>query len=69
MADPIQLVPNRPDAELAAELKEEAVRLHEPLLALLDKAHANGFALAVQCGMGPLGKHVITNIQIMKVFK
>ena len=69
MADPIQLVPNRPDAELATELKEEAIKLHEPLLALLDKANADGFGIAVQCGMGPLGKHVITQIQIVKVYK
>ena len=69
MADPIQLVPNRPDTEIAVELKEEAIKLHEPILALLDKAHSLGFGLNVACGLGPLGKHIITQIQIIKVFK
>lgn len=69
MADPLQLVPNRPDAEIAEELKQKAIELHEPILKLLDEAHANGFGLNIGCGLGPLGKHIITQIQIVKVYK
>ena len=69
MADPIQLVPNRPDAELAAEIEAKVITAYESILPVLDEAAKNGFIVQAAVAMGPFGKFIIQNIQIMKVFK
>lgn len=65
---PVSLVPNKPDAELAAEFKAKAIELHEPLLKLLDEAHAKGFQISVGCGLGPLGKYVIMQMAVHRIY-
>jgi hypothetical protein len=63
-----RIVPTKPDAELAAEFKLRMVELYKPLLELCTEAHAAGFEINVQSGMGPLGKHVITLLRIARVY-
>ena len=69
MTNTLTVVPSKPDAEIAEELKKKALELHIPILALLDEANEKGFQIMAQCGIGPLGKHVITQFQIVKVYK
>ena len=68
MADPIQLVPNRPDAELAAEFKKELLEACEPALLTLEKINKAGFQANIGFGMSPIGKMILTNLQIVKVY-
>ena len=68
MADPIQLVPNKPDAELAAEFKKEIVEAAEPLLAVLEKINKAGFQANLGFAMNPIGKMTLNQLQILKVF-
>ena len=63
-----RLVPTKPDAELAAEFKKRAVELYQPILDLCTEAHAAGFEINVQSSMGPLGKHVITLLKVVRVY-
>lgn len=62
------LVPTNPDAELAAEFKKRLVETYEPILGLLGEINAAGFDVQITTGMGPLGKHVIAQLVIMKKF-
>lgn len=63
-----ELVPTKPDAEVAKELRDVIVKAYEPLLIELNKAHKMGFVVNVSCGLGPLGKISIQQLQIMKNF-
>ncbi len=64
----ISIVPGKTDADLAAEFKQRIVEAHEPLLRLFDEIKAAGFEPQVICAPGPLGKHVITNLMLVKKF-
>jgi hypothetical protein len=69
---PLQLVPTRPDAEIAGELKarfEEALR---PLCAIMDEALI-GHGLQIQLdGIAFLGppvmKHRVQNVRVVRVY-
>ena len=69
MTNTLTVVPSKPDAEVAAELKEKVINLYQPLLDLLSEANDKGFQVQVGCGVGPLGKYVIQQLQIVKIFK
>jgi|GEM_PF-1773878 hypothetical protein len=62
------LVPTQSDAEIAADLKRRVIEAHEPVLALLDEAHAAGFEIICGCGLAPTGRHVITHLRIAKLY-
>lgn len=66
MNDTIKLIPTKPDAELAAELKQEIIEACKPSLAVLEKAKKLGFEVNISWGMNPLGQMVITNLIIAK---
>lgn len=68
MTEPIQLVPNRPDAEVATEFKEEIIKSAEPILQTLEKINKAGFQANVQFGMTAFGKMQITQLVISKNF-
>ena len=68
MADPIQLVPNRPDAELAAEFKKELLEACEPALLTLEKINKAEFQANIGFGINPLGKMTLNLLQIVKVY-
>jgi hypothetical protein len=63
-----KLVPTKPDAEVAADLKRRAVEIYQPVLELCTEAHSLGFEVQVMSGMGPLGKHIITGLKVAKVY-
>ncbi len=65
----VTLAPSGTDAEYAAELKLEVIKLYQPLLKLLTEANNKGFTVNVGCGIGPLGDYVIAQLSINKVFK
>ncbi len=62
------LVPTKSDADMAAELKKRAIEVYEPVLQLLNEAHAAGFEIAVSSGLAPIGKHMITAVRVAKVY-
>ncbi len=64
----VSIVPGKTDIELAAEFKQRIVDAHVPLLQLFDEIKAAGFEPQVMCAPGPLGKHVITNLMLVKKF-
>ncbi len=64
----VSLVPGKTDKELADEFKQRIVEAHEPLLKLFDEIKAAGFEPQVMCAPGPLGKHVITSLMLVKKF-
>ena len=68
MNEVARIVPTRPDSEIAADLKRRAVEIYGPLLDLCTEAHNAGFDLRVTSAMGPLGKHVITMLQVVRVY-
>lgn len=64
----ISLVPNRPDAEVAAELKEKIIAAYEPINTVLTEAKKAGFEVSVGIGPNPFGKFEITQLVIAKHF-
>ena len=62
------LVPTKSDAEVAAELKKRAIEVYEPVLQLLNEAHAAGFEIAIGSGLAPIGRHMITHLRVAKVY-
>ena len=68
MNDPIKLIPNRPDAEVAAEFKEEILKSCEPVLQTLEKVYKAGFQCNVQFGMSQFGKMQVMQLIISKNF-
>lgn len=63
-----ELVPNKPDKEVAEELKQEVVKALTPVCDVLDKAIKAGFIVNFQIGPGALGKQVITSLILAKHF-
>lgn len=69
MSDPIQLVPNRPDSDIAAELRRRFEQAYnEHIIPLFNEAAQNQFIVQVSVQMGPFGRMVIQQIQIMKQY-
>lgn len=68
MNDVARIVPNKPDSEIAADLKRRIVEVYKPVLDLCSEAQASGFELQVASGVGPLGRHVITLCKVVKVY-
>lgn len=65
----VSLVPNKTDAEYAAELKERAIEAWKPLLALMQEANSKGFRMVVNAGMNELGQAFIHNLEVQKIYK
>lgn len=68
MSEPIQLVPTKPDAEIAAELKQEIIDAAQPVCLILEKAQRLGFNVSISWGMNALGKMQIAQLIIAKHF-
>lgn len=64
-----RLVPNKPDAELAQELKAEAIEAWGPILKFMEKAHKLNFRVVVNAGINELGHAFIHNMEIMRMYK
>lgn len=63
-----RLVPNKPDAELAEEIKNELLKAYQPILDVLTKAHRLGFIVQVNVNLNALGKIEINQLKILKDF-
>lgn len=66
---PVQLVPTKPDAELALEFKQEIIEAYQPLLEVLTRLDKAGFNANVNVSKTALGKIEITGLQISRVFQ
>ena len=62
------LVPTKSDADVATELKKRAIEVYEPVLQLLNEAHAAGFEININSALAPIGKHMITVLRVVKVY-
>jgi hypothetical protein len=47
------LVPTKSDADVATEFKRRAIELYEPVLQLLNEAHAAGFEISISSNLAP----------------
>lgn len=64
-----QLVPNRPDADVAAELRAETEAALKPVLVIMDKALAAGFVVGWQIGpVPPTMKNQVQGLTVIKHF-
>ena len=65
---PVALIANRPDTEVAKDLKAELLAKLDEVCLLVDKAHAAGFE--VQFAIAPRwdGKRVVQSLVIAKHF-
>jgi hypothetical protein len=62
------LVPTKSDAERAEEFKRRVIEAYQPLLAVFDEAHAAGFEIVSNSGLGPIGKHMVLHLRVAKVY-
>lgn len=69
MNEPIALVPNKPDREIAAELREIIIKAYDTLLPVLQEAHNKGFIVNAGTGVTPMGKVVLNQLQILREYK
>ena len=63
-----QLVTTKPDAEVAEELRKEAIEVHKPVIEFLTKAHRMGFQVNVGIGRVGIGGLGIVQLKIFKEF-
>ena len=68
MSEPVKLVPTKPDAELAEELKQELAEAAKPYLAAATKALSLGFVVQSNFGPNAFRQIVIQQLNLMKVF-
>lgn len=64
--DVATLVPTKPDAEIAAELKKEAETALLGLCQIIDRANRAGFVLQFQLGTVPPGKNIVSTLFLAK---
>lgn len=67
MSNVTSLVPNKPDKEIADDLRKRLIEAHAPILKLLDEAQVQGFTVNLGCGPTPTGFQ-ITLLSIAKQF-
>lgn len=63
-----QLVPNKTDADYAAELRQRVIEAYQPLFALLEEADKRGFNINSTVGKDFMGKFTFAQLQVMKVY-
>ena len=68
MNDPVKLVPTKPDAELAEELKHEIAEALKPALEATTKALSLGFHVSFNIGPNAFKQIVIQSLTLSKVF-
>ena len=60
------IVPGKSDKEIAEDFRRRMIEVHGPVLKLHDEMNAAGFMALQSIGLGGLGTHVITQLQIVK---
>jgi hypothetical protein len=68
VTEPLTLIPNKPDKERAAEIKQNLAAALIPIMELLDDAAKDGFEIQFMLAPGPLGKRVIQQLRVIKEF-
>jgi hypothetical protein len=63
-----QLVPGKPDAEIAAELKDALLGKLEELLPILTACRVAGFVPQFQLGLDPMQRDTILSVHLIKYF-
>lgn len=66
----IALVPTKPEAEIAADLKRRVEEAIKPVLALMDEAASCGLQIQFD-GIGrapPYFRHIVQNLRIVKQY-
>ena len=67
MAGEIKQV-ERSDAEIAEDLKKRIIEVYKPFIEIIEEARKQGFQITVQCGPGPMGNMLITQLIVAKHF-
>jgi len=67
MAD-LHIVPSGTDAEYAENIKKRLAEKLADLCVIADDAKEHGFYVAYGTQQGPIGKHIITQILVAKIF-
>lgn len=68
MNEPVRLMPTKPDAELAEELKKELNEALQPALAIATKALSLGFVVQLNMGPNAFKQVVVQQLQLLKIF-
>lgn len=68
MNEPVKLVPTKPDAEVAEELKQELAEAAKPYLEAATKAMSLGFQVQLNMSPNSFNKVVVQQLQLIKVF-
>jgi hypothetical protein len=66
MSNAVALVPSRPDAEIAKDLKAEFLAKMEDICLSADKASAVGFQVSFGIGQRWDGKWIVTQLTLAK---
>jgi len=65
-ADPIQLIPTKSDADLAAEIKKEVRAKILDICKVLDDARDKGFVINFGLGLDAFNHQIITTLTVAK---
>lgn len=68
MNEPVKLVPTKPDAELAEELKQELLESLKPTLEVATRALSLGFQVQLNMSPNSFKQVVVQQLQLIKVF-
>lgn len=68
MNDPVQLITNKPDAEIAKEHKELIVEASKPLMEALTNARRDGFVTQLNFAEDPFQRIIINTFILLKQF-
>lgn len=68
MNDLVKLVPTKPDAEIAEELKQELAEAAKPYLEAATKAMSLGFVVQSNFGPNAFKQIVIQELRLLKIF-
>lgn len=62
------LVPNKTDADYAAEIKKKIIEAYQPLFEVLQEADKKGFNVVSNVGKDYQGRFTFAQLQVMKVY-
>lgn len=68
MNEPVKLIPTKPDAELAEELKRELLETLKPTLEVATRALSLGFQVQLNMSPNAFKQVVVQQLQLIKVF-
>ena len=65
---PVQLVPTKSDADLAAEFKEKVIKAYEPLIEVLNEYDKHGLNMQCSVGKNAFNKYQIVQLAVVKQY-